>query len=792
VVQNPLRHRLNTLAVHAIRAAAWFVGGVLAVYFFALVGFRIFGLPASWQKQVRQTLAARHIYLDYGKLYLDQKGSLVMLNAALLNPGDRAQKFCEVDRVECGVRWLAWWRNEPFLEHIQVRNAKIVVPLDTETSAVCERVSARVKLTRDEVEIEFFEADILKFHFSATGRVGLKSVFQSPKTERDKGSEKGLSSVASAWRKFKTWNEEVQLRKPVQIAVELDRENGEGLQAISFEAICRVDGGTWRGVEIKKTVGTLVCNGGEIRIPEFKIRTGRGDVTLAAKADLNEKQGMFAVESTLDPSLFSGVLDGYPGAALGSLSFKELPRTQAKVDFAWKEGFWFSAQGDVDWRNFECGGSAIKRLQIPLSCTNGRVFVPDARLDAGDETLLVKLIYERDNKFVKASVKGSLDPTKLKSVAPIAAHPFLNSCQFTKGLNLQAELVGASFQPLDWKVTGEIEVLNAHYKGVAITRLKTGFDLNSDALKLSALSLARPEGTGLIGEGIFHFKTRCLSLKETRCKVHLQQTAKMFGGNFERSCQPYVFEQPPDITVSGVADLGNGPNTNLLVKVRGGAMTYPFFGVLLPITKIVTDLHFKERGMAIQSLDAGLYSGVLVGTATFDFSKPQALFKGNLKTDHMDFGQVMQSLFKVENTSGTMNGQCQIAGVVGQMETLTGHGQIEVQDGYLLSIPFMGGLSSFLGTLIPDFGSAKAKNARSSFTIRNGAVRSGDIDLRSFTFSMIANGEYNFIRDDLSMDARVNLRGVAGLVLFPVSKLFEYHGSGPLKNPRWTPKMFGD
>jgi len=152
----------------------------------------------------------------------------------------------------------------------------------------------------------------------------------------------------------------------------------------------------------------------------------------------------------------------------------------------------------------------------------------------------------------------------------------------------------------------------------------------------------------------------------------------------------------------------------------------------------------------------------------------------------------MQSLFKVENTSGTMNGQCQIAGVVGQMETLTGHGQIEVQDGYLLSIPFMGGLSSFLGTLIPDFGSAKAKNARSSFTIRNGAVRSGDIDLRSFTFSMIANGEYNFIRDDLSMDARVNLRGVAGLVLFPVSKLFEYHGSGPLKNPRWTPKMFGD
>jgi len=39
------------------------------------------------------------------------------------------------------------------------------------------------------------------------------------------------------------------------------------------------------------------------------------------------------------------------------------------------------------------------------------------------------------------------------------------------------------------------------------------------------------------------------------------------------------------------------------------------------------------------------------------------------------------------------------------------------------------------------------------------------------------------------MKMRLNVKGLPGLVLFPVSKLFEYASEGTLKTPNWHPKF---
>ena len=67
-----------------------------------------------------------------------------------------------------------------------------------------------------------------------------------------------------------------------------------------------------------------------------------------------------------------------------------------------------------------------------------------------------------------------------------------------------------------------------------------------------------------------------------------------------------------------------------------------------------------------------------------------------------------------------------------------------------------------------------------------------DLEIGSVAFNLIANGNYDFLRDNLDMDARVNLKGPMGIVLFPVSKLFEYHGTGPLSEPVWKAKVLGN
>lgn len=53
---------------------------------------------------------------------------------------------------------------------------------------------------------------------------------------------------------------------------------------------------------------------------------------------------------------------------------------------------------------------------------------------------------------------------------------------------------------------------------------------------------------------------------------------------------------------------------------------------------------------------------------------------------------------------------------------------------------------------------------------------------------MIGSGDIFYLEDKINMQMRLNVKGLPGLVLFPVSKLFEYTWNGSIKNSTWRPK----
>ena len=54
---------------------------------------------------------------------------------------------------------------------------------------------------------------------------------------------------------------------------------------------------------------------------------------------------------------------------------------------------------------------------------------------------------------------------------------------------------------------------------------------------------------------------------------------------------------------------------------------------------------------------------------------------------------------------------------------------------------------------------------------------------------MIGAGSLYFLRDAMDFSVRINAQGVPGLILYPVSKLFEYVSDGKLSQPEWRPKV---
>jgi hypothetical protein len=121
---------------------------------------------------------------------------------------------------------------------------------------------------------------------------------------------------------------------------------------------------------------------------------------------------------------------------------------------------------------------------------------------------------------------------------------------------------------------------------------------------------------------------------------------------------------------------------------------------------------------------------------------------------------------------------------------MNGKGNLLVIDGILYPIPIFGTFSDVLNNLSPKLGYSQAGKAQSDFEIKKGMINMTKIEVYSTAFALIGNGTYDMVKDDVDMNIRVNMRGIMGVPLFLLSKLFEYRGTGSLDDTKWEPKTF--
>ena len=65
----------------------------------------------------------------------------------------------------------------------------------------------------------------------------------------------------------------------------------------------------------------------------------------------------------------------------------------------------------------------------------------------------------------------------------------------------------------------------------------------------------------------------------------------------------------------------------------------------------------------------------------------------------------------------------------------------------------------------------------------------GDLDIKGRGFSLFGRGWLGYTSDTMNFRVSLNTRGLPGMVLAPVSKLFEYSSQGPLSKPVWRPQV---
>jgi hypothetical protein len=758
----------------------------------AILWLRFFGLPDVTKDYLLGEIQRRHILpfpISVDKLLLDPTGAVLAERVTVFRDANRQSVMLQVDRVRVSFAWLSWWRGTGLIDSANISNADVSYPVGLEETADFHEVNADVAFDGKNIKIENAQARIMSLQLSVRGTIhndGFPAAKPLTKEQRQ------VEAVAhqDTWRTIERAMDDIGTEKPIDVQLEFesstrDLNNGRANFALDGRHL------TWRSAPVDEFSIHGSLNDGVVELSDFRIALDRGDLTAYGEWNLSDRTANLQFTSSMDFTTLAPAFPGPLGQALSRLDFSNsAPVATGQVAFDLTQGFHADIQADLDWRDFSFNGTPFQRLSIPIAYDGRRLLIPGLKIDgqAGDVDLEFFFDGTKDTPTLNGKITSNLDPTILKGVFGQGMDNFLGSCSFQEGgPKIEATATGSALKTDAWTVKGKLSTGKFVYKTAAFETATSDFTFADSKLDLPDLELHRTEGSGA-GGITYDFKNRAVVLHNLVTQVNVQEVAPVMGPKFTEYTKPYHFTRPPLVRSNGKVDLQSEKkdlDTDLTVEIEGESpMEWTLFHVPYSFDNPNGTLTFKNRRMTVNMKQAGFYDGNMSGVLDMDLRENPAAYTMDLNLTKVNFKKFMTRTWGYEKSSGELTVQSHLTGNIGRMETMAGTGEVKIENGDITSIPFLGALTP----LIPGFSVADA--AHGHFTVAKGVIHTDDMNISSEIFALIGNGNYNFITDKLSLDMRVNANAIFGIPLYPLSKIFEFHADGTMKNADWQSKNF--
>lgn len=781
----PYLQRLRRILARLGRKTLVVIGCLLLL---AILWLRFLGLPDSAKVYLLSEIERRHILpfpIAVDRLLLDPTGAILAERLTVFRDADRQSILLQVDRVRVSIAWLSWWQGRGLIDSAGIANADVRYPVGPQDTADFHEVNADVSFNGHDIKIQNAQARFLNLALYVRGTIHNDGFPAAHPPTADQ-----MLARQNTWRSVLAGVDDIGTQRPVEVQLEFEtatHDLGGGRANFFMDA----QNLTWRTAPVEELVIRGSLMDGVVTLSDFRIGLTRGELTAYGEWNLADRSAELQFNSSLDFTTLAAAFPGPLGRALGKLDFPYAsPAMTGRVLFDLQQGFHTDVQADLDWRNFTFNGVAFERLSVPIAYDGKRLLIPGLKIAGKAGNIDLEMFFDstRDVPSLNARVVSSLDPTVLQGVFGEGMDNFLKSCAFQAGgPQIEATATGSALKTSAWTVKGKLAADKFVYKNASFDHATSDFTFADSKLNLPNLEVHRPEGSGT-GAIIYDFANRWVELHNMVTQVNVSEVAPVMGPKFTEYTKPYRFSRPPIVRANGKVDLQSDKpdlDTNLIVEVDGKSpMEWTLFNTPFSFDNPKGTLTFKNRRLVVNMRQCGFYDGGLVGLLDMDLRESPAAYKLDLNLNKVNFKKFMIRVFQYDKSTGSLNVQSHFTGMIGKMETMTGGGEVKIENGDITQIPFLGSLTP----LIPGFSAADA--AHGHFTVGKGLIHTDDMSISSETLALIGNGNYNFIADKVDLDMRVNANAVFGILLYPISKIFEYHGTGKMKNVTWTPKNF--
>jgi hypothetical protein len=436
------------------------------------------------------------------------------------------------------------------------------------------------------------------------------------------------------------------------------------------------------------------------------------------------------------------------------LSFRDTVFRQVGTDFAWRDGKLLLRSAHAD-----AGGGRAEG---------------DVLLAPGDFRL---------------RIASTIPPSAIAPLAGEKAGRTLSLFEFRDAPGFRLTLRGPSPTFDQLAGNGSLELGATAMRGVWIDAARSQIEISNGAIRYRDLEISR-DGGRATGGFTYDFKGQRVVLDRVESEIDPVSILMWVDPKIAETVSAYRFRQPPRVSANGTVFMKEIPRNDLRIEIEAGnGLNYDLLGKTLPFGKTLATVHLDGDVVRARVSRARLLGGEVRVDADVSLDRSSPTLSAAIEGSGVDFAGLTKLYFGYEGSKGMASGAYKFDALLGRESDMEGSGWVRVENGNVFAIPLLGPFSEILDKLLPGSGYETARLASADFRIAQRKVTTDNLEIEGSGFSMYGEGSVGFPRGEMDMAIRLNARGLPGIVLFPVSKLFEYVSTGSFSDPQWRPKM---
>jgi hypothetical protein len=389
-------------------------------------------------------------------------------------------------------------------------------------------------------------------------------------------------------------------------------------------------------------------------------------------------------------------------------------------------------------------------------------------------------------------VRSSIDLFALRPLFATNQQHGFTLATFEQPPHIEGEIRGRWYDYNSIGARLHVAATNFTFRGQSVSSVETDLEYTNRVLKMILPHAERGTQHASADLVMIDWNKQRIFLTNGFSTADPQVIGHMLGEKTAHTMAAYHFVEPPVGRVNGEIPLHDDGTQDLMFDIDGG----PFQWWKFTVPHISGQVHWWGDRLTLNNIHAAFYDGSAAGEAGFDFDVAEgADFHFDFSVANANLHLMLQDLSTRSNhLEGTVGGQLTVTEAnTKDWLSWQGNGHAELHDGLLWEMPVFGLFSPIFNAFVPGIGNSRFGNGTTSFVITNSLIVTDDLELRSAYMRLQYHGTVDFAGN---IDARVGaelLRDtwvvgrLVSLVLWPVTKMFEYHVTGTLGHPKMEP-----